>query len=69
MVKAYIRAQQKFRDTHPDSKNAKLYADVYEWAVREFFYDRQWQFEQSRSGMFGNPDYKQFLMDYFGIEL
>ena len=69
MVKAYIRAQQKFRDTHPDSKNTKRYADVYEWAVREFFYDRQWQFEQSQGGMFGNPDYKKILEDYFGIDL
>ena len=69
MVKAYIRAEQKFRDTHPDSKIAKRYADVYEWAVREFFYDRQWQFEQSQGGMFGNPDYKKILEDYFGIDL
>ena len=69
MVQAYIRAQQKFRDTHPDSKNTKRYADVYEWAVREFFYDRQWQFEQSQSGMFGNPDYKSFLEQYFNITL
>lgn len=69
MVKAYIRAQQKFRNTHPDSKNTKRYADVYEWAVREFFYDKQWQFEQSQGGMFGNIDYKQFLMDYFDINL
>ena len=69
MVKAYIRAEQKFRDTHPDSKIAKRYADVYEWAVREFFYDKQWQFEQSQGGMFGNPDYKKMLEDYFGIDL
>ena len=69
MVKAYIRAEQKFRDTHPDAKTTKLYADVYEWAVREFFYDRQWQFEQSKESMFGNPDYKQFLEQYFNIKL
>ena len=69
MVKAYIRAEQKFRDTHPDSKIAKRYADVYEWAVREFFYDKQWQFEQTKGGMFGIPDYRQYLADYFGIDL
>lgn len=69
MVKAYIRAQQKFRDTHPDSKNTQRYADVYEWAVREFFYDRQWQFEQSKASMFGEIDYKKFLEDYFNIKL
>jgi phosphoadenosine phosphosulfate reductase len=69
MVKAYIRAEQKFRDTHPDAKNTKRYADVYEWAVREFFYDRQWQFEQSQGGMFGIPDYKEYLENYFNIKL
>ena len=69
MVKAYIRAEQKFRDTHPDSKIVRRYADVYEWAVREFFYDKQWQFEQSQGGMFGTPDYKKMLEDYFHINL
>ncbi len=69
MVKAYIRAVQKFRDSHPDSKIVRRYENVYEWFVRDVFYDRQWQWEQSQGGMFGNPDYKQFLMDYFGIDL
>ena len=69
MVKAYIRAEQKFRDTHPDAKTVKQYGDVYEWFVRDLFFDRQWKFEQSRDGMFGNPDYKKFLEDYFNIKL
>ena len=69
MVKAYIRAQQKFFDTHPESKTANRYHDVYEWFVRDVFYDREWQWEQSRGGMFGNPDYKKFLEEYFNITL
>ena len=69
MVKAYIRAEQKFRDTHPDAKTVKPYGDVYEWFVRDLFFDRQWKFEQSKGGMFDNPDYKQFLEDYFNITL
>ena len=69
MVKAYIRAVQKFRDSHPDSKIVRRYENVYEWFVRDVFYDRQWQWEQSRGGMFGNPDYKKFLEDYFNITL
>jgi phosphoadenosine phosphosulfate reductase len=69
MVKAYIRAVQKFRDSHPDSKIVRRYDNVYEWFVRDVFYDRQWQWEQSRDGMFGNPDYKQFLEQYFNITL
>ena len=69
MVKAYIRAVQKFRDSHPDSKIVRRYENVYEWFVRDVFYDRQWQWEQSQGGMFGNPDYKKFLEDYFNITL
>ena len=69
MVKAYIRAEQKFRESHPDSKIVSRYADVYEWAVREMFYDKQWQFEQSKASMFGEIDYKKFLEDYFNIKL
>ena len=69
MVKAYIRSQQKFFDTHPDSKTANRYANVYEWFVRDVFYDREWQWKQSQSGMFGNPDYKKTLEDYFNIKL
>jgi phosphoadenosine phosphosulfate reductase len=69
MVKAYIRAQQKFFDTHPDSKTANRYANVYEWFVRDVFYDREWQWEQSQGGVFGNPDYKKTLEDYFNIKL
>ena len=67
MVKVYIKAQQKFRDTHPTSKNTLQYANVYDWFVREAFYDRQYEYEQSRDGLFGNIDSKQFLMDYFHI--
>ena len=69
MVKAYIRAVQKFRDSHPDSKIVIRYENVYEWFVRDVFYDRQWQWEQSQGGMFGNPDYKKFLEEYFNITL
>ena len=69
MVKAYIRAGQKFRDTHPETKTAKMYDNVYQWFVRYVFFERQWKWEQSRNGLFGEIDYKQFLEQYFNIEL
>jgi phosphoadenosine phosphosulfate reductase len=37
MVRAYIRAAQKFLDTHPDTDTAGKYSDVYEWFTREAF--------------------------------
>jgi len=69
MVKAYIRAGQKFRDSHPDAKTTKMYNDVYEWFCRDVFFERQWMWEDSRGGMFGEIDYKKFLEDKFNIVL
>ena len=69
MVKAYIRAGQKFRDTHPDAKSIKTHPTVYQQFVRDVFFERQRKFEDFEHSMFSNIDYKQFLMDYFGIDL
>ena len=69
MVKAYLRAGQKFRETHPEAKTTKLYNNVYEWFYRDVFCYSQSEFEQTRSGMFGIPDYRKYLADYFGIDL
>jgi len=41
MVKAYIRAGQKFRDNHPKAKTISTYPDVYTWFVRDAFFDKQ----------------------------
>ena len=41
MVKGYLRAAQRFIDTHPTNKTWKKYGDVYEWFVREIFFDKQ----------------------------
>jgi phosphoadenosine phosphosulfate reductase len=69
MVKAYIRAAQRYRDKHPDAKTVKAYDNVYEWFYRDVFCYRQSDFEQSKQGLFGNPDYKSFLEQQFNIEL
>ena len=69
MVKAYIRAAQRYRNKHPDAKTVKAYDNVYEWFYRDVFCYRQSDFEQSKQGLFGNPDYKSFLEQQFNIEL
>lgn len=69
MVKAYLRAGQKFRDTHPNAKSTNIYGNVFEWFYRDVFCYTQKEFEQTKSGMFGPPDYKQYLMDFFNIKL
>ena len=69
MVKAYLRAGQKYRDTHPDLKTVKRYDTVYEWFTRDVFYPAETAFEKVYDGLFGKPDYKAFLEEQFGIDL
>lgn len=72
MVKSYLRAGQKFRDTHPDVKTVHEYEDVYMWFTRDVFFESQDKWEQHRNkGLFPDMefDYKAFLEGYFGIDL
>ena len=72
MVKAYLRAGQRFRDTHPDVKTAHEYDDVYMWFTRDVFFETQDKWEQHRNmGLFPDMefDYKEFLERTFGIDL
>lgn len=69
LVKAWMRAGQKFRDTHPDSVPCQNYADIYEWITRELFFGAEIDFENFRNGFFGKPDYKALLEEYFNIDL
>ncbi len=69
MVKAYCRAAQKFIDSHPDNKTVKKYTDVYEWFVRELFFERQGCWEDHKAvSQFMPINYREFLERYFGIE-
>lgn len=70
MVRFYLRNGEKFRQRHPDGAQTLKYADVYEWFVRDVFYDSQEKWEASKGGLFDErPDYKKFLEDYFNITL
>ena len=69
MVRAYIRAGMKFRNTHTQAKTIRYYNDAYEWFYRDLFCEKQQQFEESRNSLFGKPDYKKFLEEYFNVNL
>lgn len=69
MVKFYLRNGEIFRKTHPDAAQTKKYDSVYEWFVRDVFYNDQQKWEQSNNGLFGKPDYKVFLEKEFGLDL
>lgn len=69
MVKAYIRAGQKFRDLHPQAKSTNQYDNIYEWFYREVFCKSQSEFEKTKHSLFDKPNYKNFLENYFKITL
>ena len=69
MVKAYIRAGQKFLDTHPNSMTASEYTNVYAWFYRDVLCRSQSDYDASKNGLFGSTNYKQYLEDYFLIDL
>lgn len=71
MVKAYCRAGEKFRQTHPDAKQTQKYSSVYEWFVRDVFFEKQDKWESfSAVGLFEEEfDYKAFIEQQFNITL
>lgn len=69
MIVLYLRAGQKFRDTHPDAAFTKYYNNIYDAFVRFLFYDTDNDFKQSRNGLFEPIDCKTFLERYFNINL
>lgn len=69
MVKAYINAQQAFRERRPTSANARLYPTVYDWFFREAFFDKQKQYEDYCNQLFEKVDAKTYIEEYFNIKL
>ncbi len=69
MVKFYIKAQQQFLDTHPKSSAACNHQDAIECFVHDVFFPGSRDWNTVRDGLFGRPDFKEFLENYFNIKL
>lgn len=70
MVKQYVKRLRKYRETHPNVKAVTVYNnDEYEQVFRNIFCHSQHEFEMYRTGLFGRPDFKAFLENYFNIKL
>lgn len=69
IAKAYLRAGQKFLDTHPNCKALEKYESVYEWFTRDVFFSRNEEWNTVSKSFFGKPDFKKFLEDKFGTDL
>lgn len=69
IAKAYLRAGQKFMDSHPKCKAREKYENVYEWFTRDVFFSRNEEWEAVSKSFFGKPNFKKFLEDKFGTDL
>ena len=71
MVRAYLRCANEYMKSHPNSKTAKQYSDVYEFFIANAFFKDYKVFVNAKSeNLFSdNPDYKKLIEDYFKIEL
>lgn len=69
MVRCYLRAGQRFWNTHPEAKAHERYADIYEWFARDVFYPREKDWLKANNTLFGKPDWKEILEHQFGIDL
>ena len=71
MIKAYLRCGNEYMKSHPESKLAKQYSDVYEYFVANAFFDNHKDFVNAKSvNLFSEKtDYKKLIEDYFQITL
>lgn len=70
MVKLYIKAEQEFLNTHPNSASNKNHnGDAVECFVHDVFFPGSKEWEVVKDGMFGKPDFKAFLEKQFNITL
>ena len=71
MVRFYLRNMKIYLDTHKDSRAYEINdGNPYCWFVRDVFYnDNNEGWKAVNNGLFEKPNYKQFLEDYFKINL
>ena len=73
IFKAWLRAYKKWLDSHPDSKSANTFPDVYHAVYMKIFCNYMEEYYSVFGGgqLFDNeiPDAKAFLEQVFGIDL
>lgn len=69
MVRFYIKAGQKYMDTHQNSKIHNKFENAIELFYYNVFCDKDEDLLLEKSGFFGKPDFKKLLEDYFNVKL
>lgn len=69
MIKMYLRQGEKYRQSHPNSPNIKMFPTVYDWFTFTLFCDSITDFhEKFGKNIFGEKiDTKEFLQQQFNI--
>lgn len=69
LVKLWIKAGQKWWDTHPNLSSRKKFKDIYELFVHNVFFDSYDDFRTAAdNAMFDSVDYKKFLEQKYNIK-
>lgn len=69
MVRCYIKAGQRWWDSHPDIKTKGHFSSVYEMFVATTFYHHLHEHFKNKTALFGSEDYKSMIESYFKISL
>ena len=69
MVKLYLNAYKEFLKNNPNSAAARNHETAEEGLVHDIFYPGSKEWSIVSGGLFGKPDFKGFLENYFNITL
>ncbi len=69
MLAKWIKHGQIYLDTHPNVNAHSKFGDACGMMAHNLFFKNYSQFEAASISLFGKPDWKQYLMDYFKIDL
>ena len=69
IIKGYIRAGKKYRQTHTHTKAYSMYGSVYEWFVRDIFYESQASWDADKKPENDAEYYKRKIEQEFNITL
>jgi 3'-phosphoadenosine 5'-phosphosulfate sulfotransferase (PAPS reductase)/FAD synthetase len=69
MARQWIKAGQKFLDTHPDTITAQRFDNAYDYFAAHLFDSLDYFNAVTHASLFGKEDWKQRLEDFFKIEL
>ena len=69
LVRFYIKSGQNYIDSHPNSKISKSFDTAIDWFYRDVFCEYGEEWRMAKYGLFGKPDFKAFLENYFDVKL